>query len=112
MRLIDADALIFYMEENPPSYGDMDRVIAAVNDAPTVGGWISVKDGLPNDSKPVYVWLGIGSSLRSGIPFVGKYNIFSGEWMIYGLRADNQEIIKITHWMSLPEPPEEESNGN
>ena len=36
-RLIDADALIRDMEENPPSYGDMDRVIAAVNNAPTVG---------------------------------------------------------------------------
>ena len=36
MRLIDADELILYMEENPPTYGDMDRVIAVVNNAPTV----------------------------------------------------------------------------
>ena len=36
MRLIDADVLIRDMDENPPSYGDMDRVIAAVNNAPTV----------------------------------------------------------------------------
>ena len=35
MKLIDADALIESMEENPPVYGcDMDRVINAIKDAP------------------------------------------------------------------------------
>jgi hypothetical protein len=44
MRLIDADALIRDMDENPPSYGDMDRVIAAVDNAPTIGGWLTTWD--------------------------------------------------------------------
>ena len=103
MRLIDADALMDYCNNQK------DKTIDANDIArfPTIGGWISVKERLPNNSKPVYVWLWVGSSLRSGIPFVGKYNIFSGEWLIYGLSADKREIIKITHWMPLPEPPEE-----
>ena len=117
MRLIDADALFRKVKTECNPYGkptigfeDGKKVMNWIEQAQTVDGWISVKDGLPNDSKPVYVWIGIGSSLRSGIPFVGQYNIFSGGWMIYGLNADKQEIIKITHWMPLPEPPEEDKD--
>jgi hypothetical protein len=51
MRLIDADALIRDMEENPPSYGDMDRVIAAVNNAPTV----EKKDSEQADYNPIVI---------------------------------------------------------
>jgi hypothetical protein len=98
---------VYDFGEAPCRACDVGDMIDTLEEAPTVGGWISVKDGLPNDSKPVYLWLVIGSSLRSGIPFVGQYNIFSGEWMIYGLHADKQEIIKITHWMPLQEPPKE-----
>jgi hypothetical protein len=87
-------------------------VCGMLDDAPTANGWISVKDDMPKDSKPVYVWLGRGSALRGGIPFVGKYEPFrEGVWQIWGLDGDKSEIIKVTHWMPI-EPPEEDDEDD
>ena len=114
MRLIDADALKAEIQRRRERYKTLTGVDMAmlIDDAPTVGGWISVADKLPNDNKPVYVWLGRGSELRSEIPFVGKYDPFrSGAWWIWGLDSDHRDNIKVTHWMPLPEPPEEEQKN-
>ena len=53
-RLIDADALrqTFQRWANVPEYNEAERHIIraamiAVDDCPTIGGWISVKDRLP-----------------------------------------------------------------
>lgn len=107
MRLIDADALIRDMEENPPSYGDMDRVIAAVNNASTVGGWISVKDGLPEEHADEHpyefeeylcatVWndvrmIGFGTRIGDDKQHFWAGNSIWDDW--------------VTHWMQPPEPP-------
>ena len=74
--------------------------------------WISVKDRLPeidiDDPKPVpvlvyeYGYIGVGQyGARS------KYfDHFAKEFSV-----DGEASTGVTHWMPLPSPPEEETNG-
>lgn len=101
MRLIDADKLIRDMEENPPSYGDMDRVISAVNNAPTVGGWISVKDRLPEKNGEYLVSLCDGPYITSALYERGRQ---VSEWTD---TIEEYLDYQVAHWMPLPEPPKE-----
>lgn len=55
--------------------------------------WTRVEDELPEENKRVIVWGGI---------HVAEAWHFRGEWeYVCG-------IIKVTHWMPLPEPPKED----
>lgn len=56
--------------------------------------WISVKDRLPRNSNTVLC------VTKNGRPFVSKYNYAWSRWAVSG-------SVKVTHWMPLPEPPEE-----
>lgn len=68
-------------------------MLFAVND------WVSVKDALPRKETDVLVWL---ESLN-GIA-VAQYD-GDGEW----LEADECNITRrVTHWMPLPDAPEED----
>lgn len=95
MRLIDADALINYCNNLK------DKTIDANDIArfPTVGGWISVKDRLPEDNVRVLVY---SQTLKA--MFVDK--ITDKKWWVL------PEAYEVTHWLPLPEKPKEESNGN
>lgn len=115
MKLIDADDLLAYWEENPPTRENLEQVIDDVNFWPTVNQWISVKDRLPELDQEVLVYA------------VGKVDGFIGHH-VYALcnrfvqriflSAPGHEMwsspwdyfhmdYKITHWMPLPELPEE-----
>lgn len=61
--------------------------------------WIRATDGLPKAYVPVIVCrLG-----KSGAPIVetGQLDV-GGWWRVYGTR-----VKSVTHWMTMPEPPEE-----
>jgi hypothetical protein len=58
--------------------------------------WISVKDRLPDDNRSVLVF---GSSIRS-ISFY-QYGLFYSY-------LELPESHNVTHWMPLPEPPDNE----
>jgi len=60
-----------------------------------LGGWISVEDRLPEESG-VYIVHDISMGIR--VFYFGKGEVRSG-W------------FGVTHWMLLPEPPEEEEHG-
>lgn len=61
-------------------------------------GWTSVKDRLPERFEPVLV-----CREKNGSPYVEQGHKDVGEWWkVYGTRTKH-----ITHWMPLPEPPEE-----
>lgn len=98
-RLIDADALRKRFDDDVPirpismTYNKED-VIRAVLDAPTVGGWISVKDKTPEDGVEVLVWDDGGFAYID--TWIGHTWKFGGDF-------------GVTHWMPLPEPPEEVS---
>ena len=38
-------------------------------------------------------------------------NYIDGRWSTYIDWDEGQQYLHVTHWMPLPEPPEEESNG-
>lgn len=59
-------------------------------------GWISVKDRLPETGRLALVY---GSA---GAMTIGRY-IANNEWLVPGI------FSTVTHWMPLPEPPEEVS---
>lgn len=61
------------------------------------GEWIPVTDRLPENDKTVLVW-----SHRNSKEYFNVYD--HGKWVI-------METEDITHWMPLPEPPKEETDG-
>ena len=102
MRLIDADELLdeICREQCERKFADCDgmcEMAAVVVNAPTVGGWISVKDRLPEKNVPVLVWE------KQGFAYV---DMLEAE-CVWQIASTNYAIV--THWMPLPEPPKEET---
>lgn len=115
MRMIDADALLKRYDET--HVGPPGAARKLIEEAPTVGGWISVKDSLPNEyeytyegdtySESGYYLCHIGHDRDKAVwPEVLVGYTVNGKWHIEG---DYMLDDKITHWMPLPEPPEEVS---
>ncbi|ENQ8882288.1 ead/Ea22-like family protein [Salmonella enterica] len=69
------------------------------------GGWISCSERMPDndESKPIAIFT--GKCLGQGM-FVATYDDdgFFDYW-------EGMEIIGVSHWMPLPEPPQQESNS-
>lgn len=107
MRLIDADALknmrfsCGMLDDNHVIYAPIREVFKNIDKAPTIGGWISVKDRLPDDASDVIAYYGCGDS--GHVIFV---NYYKNCWYdVFNDLIDDLEQGCITHWMSLPEPP-------
>lgn len=127
MRLIDADKLILSLNDNflanSPTGNEtlavqdyresmcegLEIAMATVEGAPTVSGWISVKDRLPEENVNQYTQdyqevlcvlsTRFGSDVR--VYKFGKGHFWNGPTEIDRM---------ISHWMPFPEPPKEESN--
>ena len=98
MRLIDGDAL---KEEVDMAWcPDMavSEIWNVIDDAPTVSGWVSVKDRLPEHGKRYLIYATSGDNKIGYITTTA----FGGHFVLSGRRA----YWKVTHWMPLPEPPE------
>ena len=97
MRLIDADVLLEQMKHRRDYVGRPSDPVCLVEDAPTVGGWVSVEDRLPDDTKQKIVFH------KRGVSFA----YFSGNywWSSIGGR---HSLDTVTHWMPLPKPPKED----
>ncbi len=68
-------------------------------------GWISAKDRPPEDGEDVLAYCTDGEESR-----IVPVNYANGVW--YDCVFNTVMIFKtITHWMPLPEPPKEVSNG-
>ena len=73
-------------------------------------GWINVEDRLPEEDVPVLVcYIGAKDSVKGDVPCTdGMAHYHDGEWCwwdSYGEDNDNPVMVKITHWMPLPDPP-------
>lgn len=68
--------------------------------------WISVKDRLPENEKPVLTFVGYEDSMH-GFMTVSAYFCFdeNPHWQWDGLLRDEQRTL---YWMPLPEPPKED----
>ena len=125
MRLIDADAL----KEMKFSGGMHDdnwvicvpfrEVMENIDKAPTVGGWVSVKDRLPEEGGKYLVTV---TSNVDGKPFVKtawfllnlcdnwqfKYECEPNVPGFYNGDGEGDWVERtVSHWMPLPEPPME-----
>lgn len=103
-RLIDADVLLGQMKHRRDYVGRPSDPVCLVEDAPTVGGWVSVKDRLPDKSGAYLVMLENVFATHLAIN-VHYWNAKDGYWR--GSEAHSR-IVGISHWMTLPEPPEED----
>lgn len=64
--------------------------------------WVSVKDALPEHAQGNYL------ILLGGEIYAAKWEY--DEWNEkYAFRIDCQIVPNVTHWMKVPEPPEEEN---
>lgn len=112
MRLIDADALIEKMKDC--GFSTAQELMAnafcfaalkSESLAPTIGGWISTKDGLPSRNKVCLITL----KTSEGTPQVMEaYLDYGGTWWRGSVSLINEYV---THWMPLPKPPKE-MNGD
>lgn len=108
MRLIDADALVETMQADEPevwlpddaySVGLHDqylRDLTAIEASPTVGGWINVKDRLPDMGVKCVIY-------RDGKMSVARH-IANNDWITQAF------FTYPTHWMPLYEPPKDEKD--
>ena len=129
-RLIDADALVdalmtySWRDEDERLIDDADEKREYIKqwlpDLPTVGGWISVKDRLPESSGLkviVSAKTTPESALQTKAVFVAFLGYGDGKWytpdvdFMASAKTGNDNVHpvwEITHWMPLPEPPKEE----
>lgn len=126
MRLIDADDLIKQIEDfnckDCNNYNfvrcracKIDDAVTYIDEAPTVGEWISVEDKLPGIDEDVLILYESKVSPRKtgyaitclkdsfyfgSTPIPYSKPQWSEPWQYF------RENNVITHWMPLPEPPE------
>ena len=122
MRMIDADALKKDLgmgdrcEDCPRDTRDcryamvltrMD-VCEMLDEAPTVGGWVSVQDRLPENRSMCLTYSPKGK-MRVAEAFLPNPDDYPNEcwWSVHG--QGGHHYVAVTHWMPLPEPPEEVS---
>ncbi|MCQ0197260.1 DUF551 domain-containing protein [Escherichia coli] len=75
------------------------------NSPVTPDGWISCSERMPNDKQYVWCW-GKSYGWTECDTFGGYYDWSRNKW--WAVTDDVEEpASKVTHWMPLPEPPQE-----
>lgn len=79
------------------------------NSPVTPDGWISCSERMPNDKQYVWCW-GKPYGWTECDTFEGYYDWSRNKW--WAVTDDGEEpASKVTHWMPLPEPPQEVNRG-
>ena len=112
MRLIDADALnrrlatLDQLCRTDKMKALLGRVLFIVSKAPTVSGWISVKDRLPDKYLDVLILVQCPDNI-SFIPYVAIAwkSTDDDSWDSDCLDFNDDTDGIVTHWMPLPELP-------
>ncbi|EHR0785721.1 DUF551 domain-containing protein, partial [Escherichia coli] len=75
------------------------------NSPVTPDGWISCSERMPNDKQYVWCW-GKSYGWTECDTFEEYYDWSRNKW--WAITDDGEEpASKVTHWMTLPEPPQE-----
>ncbi|MCB8823584.1 DUF551 domain-containing protein [Escherichia coli] len=96
----------------PP--GDMVEIVEIAmrktgNSPVTPDGWISCSEQMPNDKQYVWCW-GKSYGWTECNTFEGYYDWSRNKW--WAVTDDGEDpASKVTHWMPLPEPPQEVNRG-
>ena len=109
MRLIDANTLKAEFTGNfNGGYYTVPEIQAHIDTAPTIGGWISVKDRLPEEyGNYLAVVDGEVTECTYSGPFIKGIITGWSTCEANGLKWLRDE--HVTCWMPLPEPPKEET---
>ena len=79
------------------------------NSPVTPDSWISCSERMPNDKQYVWCW-GKSYGWTECNTFEGYYDWSRNKW--WAVTDDGEEpASKVTHWMPLPEPPQEVNRG-
>ena len=79
------------------------------NSPGTPDSWISCSERMPNDKQYVWCW-GKSYGWTECDTFEGYYDWSRNKW--WAVTDDGEEpASKVTHWMPLPEPPQEVNRG-
>ena len=111
MRLIDGDALVYELTElvryntGEFKYGIEAARIAAM-EAPTIGGWISVKDKQPQKTGLYLTWR--RSVYKDGFYRISEYNAEEHGWYDYYNHDFNDTTTRF--WMPIPKAPKEDGD--
>ena len=125
MRLIDADELLdeICREQCERKFKDCDgmcEMAAVVVNAPTIGGWISVKDDMPKEHDSIFanythlnkhMWTKESDNVivyvrvPDGTGRSTEGRLQDGKWWT---RISPTLEPVVTHWMPMPKPPKEE----
>lgn len=101
MRLIDADALKTAIDGEWCPDMMVSEIWDVIDHAPTIGGWISVKDRLPKEQGVYLV------AFKPPLPKVTIAWWATREYGWYDLEY-NFNTDGVSHWMPLPSMPEQE----
>ncbi len=83
----------------------MKSAYEAGNSPVTPDGWISCSERIPDDKQYVWCW-GKSYGWTECDTFEGYYDWSRNKW--WAVTDDGEEpTSKVTHWMPLPEPPQE-----
>ena len=83
----------------------MKSAYEAGNSPVTPDGWISCSERMPDDKQYVWCW-GKSYGWTECDTFEGYYDWSRNKW--WAVTDDGEEpASKVTHWMPLPEPPQE-----
>lgn len=114
MRPIDADALLYDIHnamcadcKDECAACQWRDAIKLIENVPTIGGWISVKDRLPRLGETV---LFTGKS-SYGTQFRTQRGWYDGTFWYRDAGETVYSNTPVTHWMPLHEPPKEDNNG-
>jgi len=131
MRLIDADDLknmkfsCCMHDDNYIVYVPMREVMKNIDKAPTIGGWISVKNRMPVETHSLFwpcygkkewskaMWLKqsdkvlVTVAFKNGTRLVTTGETHDGVWNTSISRA---LVPIVTHWMPMPKPAKEDED--
>ncbi|EAA7520891.1 DUF551 domain-containing protein [Salmonella enterica] len=90
-----------------PQISEYEKIMLQAGNSPvTQDGWISCSERMPNDKDYVWCW-GKSYGWTECDTFEGYYDWSRNKW--WAVTDDVEEpASKVTHWMPLPEPPQQE----
>lgn len=112
MRLIDADVITDWMIKELRNHscgafkGLSGRQAAnmigkRIDETPTVGEWVSVKDRLPEENCEYIVF--VTDIEGEKCVTVDQWLSHARHWFLFDDKAESE----VTHWMPMPPPPKE-----